>query len=540
MGRGSILSGRGRATAAAVGAGALLTLLAAVIAVAPRVAVIAAVVMAAGVALSRGERLARRALEVVAVGAGVAAVLVAVAVYPATTLLAALVLGILVLAWRAPALALAAAVLLFEFEGSVKLLLGLDQTPLPGGNRAVGAAALDIALFAAVAGVLVKDRFRIPRASWLSASRPERIAIGVVGGWLALSLLQIVQGGHVSRGLHGFRLFQSYTLIALATLTVFAHPRLRSAAVRGALAIALLVSLYAAVRVAIGPADAERTFALSAPTVTTYGNTVRAIGSFSSAIGLSSFLTPVAVFALVLGFLMARVRLLAWSVALLALVGLIGSYSRTSLFGVGLGVACGLVLLFVAADIPRRRKLAATALVMVSVAGTYGGLLLASEGSPQLRERAKGVLHPLRDESVKLRFKTWRRSLDDAIHHPLGQGLGAVGGASSPVRTRVRTTDNSFLKVLVEQGVLGLVLFAGGLLGVVVVLARRLRRAAVDDRSVGLAALAGFVAFLGISFAGETVEQPGKTAAWGLLGVAAALAFADAGGGASPSNAEAA
>jgi O-antigen ligase len=253
---------------------------------------------------------------------------------------------------------------------------------------------------------------------------------------------------------------------------------------------------------------------------------VRAIGSFSSAIGLSSFLTPVAVFALVLGFLMPRARLLAWTVAGLALVGLIGSYSRASLFGVALGVCCGLLLVFVAADMPGRRKLGAAGLVILTLAGTYGGLLVASEASPQLRDRAKGVLDPLGDESVKLRFKTWRRNLDDAIDHPLGQGVGAVGAASAPTRTNVRTTDNSFLKVLVEQGVFGLALFAGGMLGAVILLARRLRRAAAEYRPVGLAALAGFVAFLGISFAGESVEQPGKVAAWGLLGVAAAQAFA--------------
>jgi O-antigen ligase len=281
------------------------------------------------------------------------------------------------------------------------------------------------------------------------------------------------------------------------------------------------------VRVLVGPADVEREFATAVPTVTTYGGTLRAVGSFSSAIGLSSFLTPVAVFALVLGLLQRPLRPLAWTVAALALVGLIGSYSRASLFGVALGLACGLVFVFVADQMSSHRKWVSAGLVVATLAATYGGLWAASQASPELRDRAQGVLDPFGDESVRLRFETWNRNLDDAVHHPLGQGIGAVGAASAPTRERVRTTDNSFLKVLIEQGFLGLALFAGGMVGAVVVLTRRLQGiAAPEPRSVGLAALAGFVAFLGISLAGESVEQPGKVIAWALLGMAVAHAFA--------------
>jgi O-antigen ligase len=92
----------------------------------------------------------------------------------------------------------------------------------------------------------------------------------------------------------------------------------------------------------------------------------------------------------------------------------------------------------------------------------------------------------------------------------------------------VRTTDNSFLKILVEQGVLGLALFAAGMVAAVVLLARRIRRVPSESRPLGFAALAGFVSFLGLSISGESVEQPGKVVAWGLLGIAAAVAFTPA------------
>ena len=451
----------------------------------------------------------------------------AAAISPAATLLAAVVAGIVGLALRSPALALGAAVLLFEFEGSVKILLGLDGVQLPGGNRAAGAAALDIALLAGIAGVLVSDRLRAPMKLWASATRAERIVLGVIGAWLALSVLQIAQSGDIGQGLHGFRLFQWYTLMAVAALTVFSHPRARPVALRVVLGIGLAVSLYAAVRVVIGPADSEVAFATEVKTVTIYGNTFRAVGSFSSAIGLSSFLTPLAVFTLVLGLFVPRLRLLSWAIAALAIVGLIGSYSRTALFGVALGLFAALLLVFVASNVSARRKLVSVGIVIAMLAATYGGLWAASQSSPALRERAEGVRDPLGDTSVKLRLEGWESVLERVPDRPFGLGVGWVGAASVEGGTQARTTDNSFLKVLVDQGVLGLLLFAGGMLGACAVLARRLRVSTPASlRPVGVAALAGFVAFLGISFAGETVEQPGKILAWGLLGMAAAYAFA--------------
>lgn len=503
--------------------------LVALVALHPGLAAVGAAVLAAialtwrarGV-LARPLALTGRALAGVLLVAGLTA---SAALYPATTLLGALVLGIVVLAFRAPALALGLAVLLFSFEGSVKILLRLEGTPL-GDNREVGAAALDVALVAGVLAVLINDRFAAPRAVWALARRGERIAIGLLGAWLALSVLQIAQGGDIARGAHGFRLFQWYALLGLAALTIFAQPRLRHGAIQGVLAIGFLVSLYAAVRVVFGPADAEYAYALSVPTTNAYGAAVRAIGSFSSAIGLSSFMTPMAAFALVLGLLTPRYRLFAWSVSALALIGLIGSYSRASLFGLVLGTLVAIVLVIATGDVPLRRKLVAAGVFLALLGATYGGVLLASRAAPQLRDRAQGILNPLADASVRLRFETWGSEVRDSLRHPLGQGVGSVGGASAPNRRQVRTTDNSFIKVLVEQGVLGFALFAGGLLMSIVLLARRLRAAEPAVRGPGLAALSGFVAFVGLSISGETVEQPGKLVAWGLLGLATALAFA--------------
>ena len=514
---------------AVVGAGLAVVATVVITAVSPSAAPAVAVGSIAFAVVWKERRRQVRGVPVPAVALGVLVVLVALYAWPVTVSLAAAVGAILVMARRAPFLALGAAVLLVGFEGSVKLLLGLEPTPLPGGNRAGGAAAIDLALFGAIAGVLIDDRLRTPRALWARATRLERAVIVMLGLWLALSVVQIAQGGDLSRGLSGFRLFQAYTLVAVAAAVLFARPRIAWQATQWVLAIGLVVGFYAAFRVLVGPSSAEYDFAISIQSVVSYGGVVRAIGSFSSAVGLISFLAPMTGFALVLGFLDRRARRLAWAVAALCLVALIGSYGRASLFGLALGLVSALVVVLAAADMSMRRKLAAAALMLALAGALYGGVLIASEASPQLHERAKGIVNPLADESLRLRFGTWGKLLEDTVDEPLGHGVGAAGSASASTRARFVTTDNSFLKVLFEQGFLGFGLFVGGLVGAAALLARRFRRAASESRAIGLAALAGFLSFVGLSLSGEYVEQPGKVIAWGLLGVAAAQALRDPG-----------
>jgi O-antigen ligase len=183
------------------------------------------------------------------------------------------------------------------------------------------------------------------------------------------------------------------------------------------------------------------------------------------------------------------------------------------------------------AHLPRRRKLLSAGLVIGILLATYGGVQAATHASPRLAERTRGILHPLEDKSVKLRFDNWGRLMRSVEHHPLGHGVGAAGAASATPSASVLggrkyvTADNTFIKVLYDQGVLFGALFIVGILTVLALLARRLARADRGDAALGLAALAGFVAFLGLSATGEYVEQPGKVIAWALLGVAAAQAF---------------
>ena len=108
---------------------------------------------------------------------------------------------------------------------------------------------------------------------------------------------------------------------------------------------------------------------------------------------------------------------------------------------------------------------------------TYGGPVGRKPSVARAaRARRGGARTRSATSPCELRFGAWEKDSRGG-RPPLGQGVGAVGAAARTRRPADRTTDNSFLKVLVDQGVPGLALFAVGMVGGVALLARRLRRA---------------------------------------------------------------
>src|SRR5437588_3623724 len=139
---------------------------------------------------------------VVAAGVGV----LAVASWPAATLVVAAVLAIAVLSWKAPRYGFVAGLGAFAAEGTVKVLLTNGGSPFPFSPDAAGAALLDAALFVGVLRLAVTDRGRTPRAVWDQASRVERLLFAGLAVWLVLSVLELPFGGHLARSLAGLRL----------------------------------------------------------------------------------------------------------------------------------------------------------------------------------------------------------------------------------------------------------------------------------------------------------------------------------------------
>jgi O-antigen ligase len=463
----------------------------------------------------------------VLVVAGLAAAAILLALWWSLTLAAAALAAVVLLAWRAPAYGFLAALALFAFEGSLKASFTESELALVSSPVVTGAVILDLAFLAAFVGLVAWDRGQVLARFWRRLPLVGRAAAVLLAAWLVVSLVQIPVSGDLAQGLDGFRLTQGYVFaIAAGVLLVSVSTRDERilAALLGVLAVA---SGYAAARAIIGPSLVERTFALSRPGVSEYGEVFRTVGSFSGAVGLASFLVPAAAFAFVLTVASPRHRVLAVFVLACAVAGIIGTYSRAALAALAVGVVLAAVLALSSTFIARRHKLVALGALVVLIVGGTAATALASRGGAQVRERAHGFVDPLDDESFQTRLDTWRTSFEAARDEPLGSGLGVVGRASSLSGEPTVTTDNTYLKILREQGIVGAALFLLAMITACVAVVRGIRAGSGREAPLALAAIAGFVSFLVLAGSGEYVEQPGKILAWTLLGIAAGAALGD-------------
>jgi O-Antigen ligase len=437
--------------------------------------------------------------------------------WPTAAILAGLLVVVLALCVHAPAYAFAASLALYAFEGTFKMGLGVNGDPSPA---ATGAVALDCAfLCSLVALVVVHDRGQSLAHVWRGASVAERVSALLLAGWLALSLVQVPVSGDLVNGLEGLRLTQGYVPAALGGLVLAA--RLGSHRLPDVLLWVILPAVaYAALRGLTGPTDAEQAYAEARAPNASFDELGRNVGSFTGPVGLVSFLVPAALVGLALALLRARPRVVALALFALAMTGIVGSYVRTALAAVVVGAGL-LTALLLGTTSGRARRRGAFGVVVVAVVlfGGYAAALYAGSANPATKWRAESLAHPFTDYSVTNRLDLWGHTLDLVADEPFGSGLGTVGRATV-VGRQATFTDNSYLKVLREQGIPGALLFLGGLGGIVIAVTLRLIRANPLRRPVGTAALVGFAGFLALSVMGEYIEQPGKLLAWTLLGVA--------------------
>ncbi|HEY1360114.1 MAG TPA: O-antigen ligase family protein [Thermoleophilaceae bacterium] len=476
-----------------------------------------------------GSSVARLILAaVVALGIGV----FLVALYPSLALLLAALLIVALLALRRPAAAFLLAIGLIGFEGTIKIRLTIENVPHPLG---VGAAALDLGLLAGLAGLLARAGLAPFREIWSRAGRAERAAFVLLALWLALSLVQIPLGGPFRTAVNGFRLTQAYFVIGVLGGVLLWRARPGAATVQAALIGLAVVGAYAAVRVVTGPSGAEQAFAVAPGAPQELGSAFRGVGSFSGTFGLTSFLVPSSVLAFAVAVALPRVRKLAILVCALGIVALLGSFVRAGLVAVTAGLLVVTAFLLIDRGVDRRLKLVVVGSLGVLFLATVVGVAASSGLSDQLRARAKGFISPGSDASAKIRRQTWKRTLREWRKEPLGAGLGTVGAATgvaggthganaagAAIRGRKEATyaDNSFLKVLREQGIEGLALFLAGMLTLLAVLTAKLIRAGPIRHPVAAGALGAVCAYLVLFMFSEYIEQPGKVVVWTLLGVA--------------------
>lgn len=144
--------------------------------------------------------------------------------------------------------------------------------------------------------------------------------------------------------------------------------------------------------------------------------------------------------------------------------------------------------------------------------------------NPALRERIGSLADPFNDRSIIDRQNTWQVIWEVIEKYPYGLGVGMSGATSlrypldpGPAPT---TLDNSYLKIIVETGWTGFVLFMMVVLGVLsgsITLTNRLRG---EYKVLALALGSCFIAFLVVLFLGEYIElNPGRSLIWILIGL---------------------
>ena len=462
------------------------------------------------------------------VGLGVVLAL-ALAVWPVLILAGAVVGVVIVLAWRAPEYAFVVTIVLFASEGSLKALLGYEGVPFSTSADALGAVLLDTCLVVSALGLLRRDaRIRLGQV-WRGLPRSVQVGFGLLAVWIAISAVQVLAIGSVTQGVQGFRLVQGYVVLGIVgALLLERLPR--TVLVPLLLGGFLLISGYSVLRMATGPGAVERAHNIQRAGVETFGGVVRAAGSFSAAVGLASYLAPAAAFAFVIALAIPRYRLLAAAVFGLAIAGIIGSYVRSGVVALDLGILVGGGLVVAQSHWTNARRLSLVTALAVTIVAVGVATAMASRASSDLEERAQAYVDHTGDESVQLRFETWKDTLAEVRRHPFGTGVGSVGRASAGSDAGSTSTsgtgntvitDNSYLKIVREQGWLVGPVFVAALAVLLVSLGLALLRRPGPFRPLGAAALAGSVAFLALGLAGEYIEQPGKTLAWFFLGLAA-------------------
>ncbi len=457
--------------------------------------------------------------------AGLVAVLLMLSVWPAFTVVVAVVALVAVLAWVAPAYAFVVAVLLFGIEGSLKIALLVGETPLPVSSQVVGAAAIDVAFAIAVAGLVLDAGSSGLTAVWGNFGRIGRIATVLLAAWVALSAVQILQGGDVRAGLIGFRTTQWYAFAAVAGALLARRFSRREDVVTALVAALGIVAAYGALRTIIGPSGLERTHALSGHGVSELqGHIFRGVGSFSGAVGMVSFLVPAAIFSFALALLVPGRRWLPTAILAAAVVAIAGSYVRAGLVALTAGLLVVLALSLRYAIVAKRRRALALVVVAACLGAAVVATAVASTVSPYIQERATGMLDPLEDRAVQDRLATWRDAAEATWERPLGKGLGTVGRGTTLTGEPPVTTDNSYFKVFLEQGLPGGILFLAAVIAACAAAVPNVGRLSPGARSVAIGGVAAFVSFLVIAIAGEYVEQPGKVLAWTFIGMAAAAA----------------
>jgi hypothetical protein len=203
---------------------------------------------------------------------------------------------------------------------------------------------------------------------------------------------------------------------------------------------------------------------------------------------VSVFLGPLAsaymfVVALLLGAAFRRRLRLVTVLCAVAVVGLLFTFSRSSL----LALAAGLVVF---ALVARRRWpiAAAVATLAVSAAWVHAFPHVAPEGEwtrqdlVQQRNIAKqkpgasGSAGSIDEPSIRSHWVSLREGVRTVIHHPQGYGVGNAGQTASRTETPIKAGESNYTEIGAETGLLGSLLWTAWGIALLIALVQTARR----------------------------------------------------------------
>jgi len=294
--------------------------------------------------------------------------------------------------------------------------------------------------------------------------------LALLAGLLALNVLSIAGAADLGGALRYFAI-----TLYLAVLAVWLASYLRSAS-----RMRLVIGAYLAGAVASSALAVVSLFvAYPGHELLTGESAARAQGLFKDPNVFGPFLVPAALIALeetlrprLLGL---RRPVSAAALTVLAL-GIVFAYSRAG--WLNFAVAVGVMLLVVSLRADAARAAGAALVLVVLIAGVAGAAVVFTGSGAFLEERARAQAYDT------VRFSAQRTGVQLASEHALGVGPGQFE-QDQPV-----SAHSIYVRVLAEQGVLGLAILVALLAGTLA-LAVRNAVAGRDAHGVGSAVLLG-------------------------------------------------
>lgn len=306
-----------------------------------------------------------------------------------------------------------------------------------------------------------RQRLRRPVNYWVLA---------FVGVGLIVSLFVRPEFNQFLFGLKiNFEFLLAFVIAQLATEEVSRHHVKRII-----LGTGLAVAALAVLQMTLLPRDFLVQFGYSATTIAPYQlvdpqlDSIRVLSTLGGPNQLGSFLLIPLALLLVMAVRQPR-RIVWWAGLALTTVALVGSYSRAAWLG-----ALVMALVVGVAHLPKQywgRALIAALIV-------FGGIaVVLSDRLAHSTELQYYLLHSnIQDNgfisSTTSHIDSLGQSLDFALAHPLGQGIGSAGPATFHGATGF-IAENYYLQLAIETGWLGLAAFIGIIVSLAIALWQR-------------------------------------------------------------------